>query len=118
VVGRTELDAEDLLAVLKALEHRQGRRQDQRDAPRPLDIDLLLHGEQTCHRPELTLPHPRLRQRRFALAPLVDLAPDLPLPPDGRSAASVLGQLEVETGGHAEPVPWPPTLDPSRRDPG
>lgn len=118
VLGRTELAAEDLLAVLKALEHRQGRRQDQRNSPRPLDIDLLLHGQRICHRPELTLPHPRLRQRRFALAPLVDLAPDLPLPPDGCSAASVLHQLGAEAGGHAEPVPWPPDLDPNRPAPG
>lgn len=110
ILGRTELEAEDLLAVIKALERAHGRRTGERDAPRLLDVDLLLYERRTLSRPELTLPHPRLRQRRFALAPLVDLAPNLLLPPDGLPASQALSALDE---GGVERVPWPPGLDPS-----
>jgi len=87
------LPPEVLLAVVKALERRAGRRPGPRGGPRPLDIDLLLWGDQTSASAELTLPHPGLRHRRFVLAPLVDLAPDLCLPPDGVAARDLLARL-------------------------
>lgn len=87
------LEAEDVLAFAKALERRAGRRRDARDAPRPLDIDLLLFGNRLSARPALRLPHPRLRQRRFVLAPLADLVPTLRLPPDGAQVSDLLAAL-------------------------
>lgn len=90
VVGRPRLGAEELLAVAKALELAAGRRRGARHGPRRLDVDLLLYGELTSDRPELTLPHPGLRQRRFALAPLAEIAPDLPIPPDGATVTELL----------------------------
>ena len=96
MVGRSALAPADLLAVGKQLELAAGRRRGPRNTPRPLDIDLLLYDELVSQLPELTLPHPRLRQRRFALAPLAELAPDWPLPPDGRRVAEVLAELGEE----------------------
>jgi len=64
-----------------------------RDAPRTLDIDLLLVGAELRSGPGLVLPHPRLRERRFALAPLAELAPALALPPDGATVAALLARL-------------------------
>lgn len=112
VLALTSLEPEALLAVLKALELRAGRRRGPRDGPRELDADLLLYTGRVANRRELTLPHPRLRRRRFALAPLVDLAPEWRLPPDRRSARSVLAQLGDE-GGHAERIEWPPGIAPA-----
>jgi 2-amino-4-hydroxy-6-hydroxymethyldihydropteridine diphosphokinase len=100
VVGRCRLLPEALLASLKGLELAAGRRPGPRGGPRPLDLDLLLYGERVERRAELVLPHPRLRARRFALAPLADLVPDLAVPPDGATVRSLLravGQSEEVT---------------------
>ena len=69
VVGCPLLPPEELLAVAKALELAAGRRSGPRHAPRRLDVDLLVYGDLSSDRPELTLPHPGLRYRRFVLAP-------------------------------------------------
>ena len=89
---------ETLLAVALELERRFGRerpaeRSETRDAPRPLDVDLLFVGDERRAGPELELPHPRLRQRRFVLQPLADLDPDLALPPDGATVGALLAAL-------------------------
>lgn len=85
----------DLLAFLKDLERAAGRDPAApRWGPRPLDLDVLLWGGHEISTPELTVPHPRLRERRFVLAPLADVAPDLPVPPDGTSVAEWLARLE------------------------
>jgi 2-amino-4-hydroxy-6-hydroxymethyldihydropteridine diphosphokinase len=89
-LGRTSLSPEAVLAVAKALELAAGRRAGPRFGPRPLDIDLLLWGDLVTSDPELTLPHPRLRDRRFVLEPLAALAPDLSIPPDGRLVRELL----------------------------
>ena len=69
-----------------------------RHGPRPLDVDLLLYGELVTADAELRLPHPLLRERRFALQPLADVEPDLPLPPDGRTVSEVLAELPAVPG--------------------
>jgi 2-amino-4-hydroxy-6-hydroxymethyldihydropteridine diphosphokinase len=92
-VGSTALPPDAVLALAKALELAAGRRRGVRFGPRPLDIDLLVYGDLLSAAPELTLPHPRLRERRFVLAPLAEIAPDLLLPPDGASAAELLAGL-------------------------
>lgn len=104
LLGVTDLEADALLAVAKSLERRAGRRRGIRFGPRPLDIDLLLYDDWTSSAPELTLPHPRLRERRFVLAPLADLAPDLPVPPDGRTVGELLAGLPNEQ--EVERVGW------------
>ena len=69
-----------LLGRLQQLEAQFGRERRERWGPRRLDLDLLWCGEMACHGPELELPHPRLGERAFVLAPLAAIDPDLPLP--------------------------------------
>jgi 2-amino-4-hydroxy-6-hydroxymethyldihydropteridine diphosphokinase len=96
LVGRSSCDAEALLAVAKGLEWTFGRRRGARFGPRPLDVDVLLIGDLVIERPELSIPHPRLRVRRFVLAPLAEIAPDLEVPPDGSSVRELLSALAEE----------------------
>ena len=84
---------ERLLAFAKELEAAAGRVDGPRWGPRPLDVDLLLVGELRRDDAHLTLPHPRMRERGFVLAPLADLAPDLRVPPDDRNVAELLAAL-------------------------
>ena len=96
MVGETDLSPRDVLAVAKALELAAGRRPGPRNHPRALDVDLLLYDQLTSDDPELRLPHPRLRERRFALAPLAELAPDWRIPPGGETVAELLRALGDE----------------------
>jgi 2-amino-4-hydroxy-6-hydroxymethyldihydropteridine diphosphokinase len=80
----TTLTARDLLDRLLAVEQRFGRvRVPGEHGPRTLDLDLLLYGDEEIHEPGLTLPHPRLHERRFVLEPLADLDPGLVVPGRG-----------------------------------
>ena len=89
----TRLPATELLARLLALEARFGRQRAERDAARTLDLDLLDYDGQQCSAPDLNLPHPRLHERRFVLAPLCDIAPDWRHPRLCLSAAELLARL-------------------------
>jgi 2-amino-4-hydroxy-6-hydroxymethyldihydropteridine diphosphokinase len=90
---RTELDPEPLLEVCKAIEVERGRMlAASRHSPRPLDIDLLLLGDLQLSTERLTLPHPEVTTRRFVLAPLLELDPDLTLP-DGTPLVDALANL-------------------------
>ncbi|NWG31962.1 MAG: 2-amino-4-hydroxy-6-hydroxymethyldihydropteridine diphosphokinase [Rhodocyclaceae bacterium] len=73
----------ELLANLFAIEARFGRVRSVRNAPRTLDLDLLLCGDLVLDSPELTLPHPRMTERAFVLAPLAEIAPTLTIPGRG-----------------------------------
>ena len=75
----TTLDPLPLLDLLQAIEQEHGRERPYRNAPRTLDLDLLLYGTQTIDTPRLSVPHPRMHQRAFVLRPLQDLAPGLQL---------------------------------------
>ncbi len=83
----TVLTPQDLLAALFAIEAQFGRRRDYRHAPRTLDLDLLLYGNETLDTPALQLPHPRMHLRAFVLAPLLEIAPDCAIPGRGNAAA-------------------------------
>jgi 2-amino-4-hydroxy-6-hydroxymethyldihydropteridine diphosphokinase len=76
----TELEPRELLDVLLAVERRLGRERRERWGPRTIDLDLLLYGDEVIDEDGLTVPHPRLRERRFVLEPLADLAPKLVVP--------------------------------------
>ncbi|MGE0355455.1 MAG: 2-amino-4-hydroxy-6-hydroxymethyldihydropteridine diphosphokinase [Burkholderiales bacterium] len=84
----TALAPRALLDGLLAIERRHGRVRDVPNGPRTLDLDILLYGDLALHEPGLTLPHPRLHERAFALAPLLDAWPDAIIP--GRGAAAAL----------------------------
>jgi 2-amino-4-hydroxy-6-hydroxymethyldihydropteridine diphosphokinase len=79
----TDLPPQELLGVLLDVERRLGRVRAERYGPRTIDLDLLLYGELVVDEPGLTLPHPRLHERRFALEPLAELDPKLPVPGHG-----------------------------------
>jgi len=83
----TELEAFELLSELQAIESRHGRRRSFANAPRTLDLDLLLFGEQRIAAPQLVVPHPRMHERAFVLLPLLELAPDAHIPGRGSAAA-------------------------------
>ena len=80
----TELSARELLEALIAVERQLGRERHERWGPRTIDLDLLLYGSDMLEEPGLTVPHPRLHERRFALEPLAELAPSLVVPGRGR----------------------------------
>jgi 2-amino-4-hydroxy-6-hydroxymethyldihydropteridine diphosphokinase len=77
---RTQLPPEELLAQLHGIEQLHGRLRSYRNAPRTLDLDLLLYGDRCIATPQLMVPHPRLHQRAFALRPLADVWPDAVIP--------------------------------------
>jgi 2-amino-4-hydroxy-6-hydroxymethyldihydropteridine diphosphokinase len=86
----TELEPEALLDACKAVEAERGRALEApRHSPRPLDVDLLLLGDLELATDRLTLPHPEVRSRRFVLAPLLELDPELSLPDGSRLAAAL-----------------------------
>lgn len=82
----TRLPAQALLGQLLEIENLHGRLRAEKNGPRTLDLDLLLHGEARLHETALTLPHPRMHQRRFVLEPLLEIAPDCLIPGVGRAA--------------------------------
>lgn len=80
-----------LLDALQAIEQRHGRERPYRNAPRTLDLDILLYGTQVLDGPRLQVPHPRLHERAFALVPLAELAPAIELPGRGPIGAWLAG---------------------------
>ena len=79
----TQLAAPELLQALQAIELAHGRERPYRNAPRTLDLDLLLHGDAQIATATLDVPHPRMSERAFVLVPLLELAPDLIIPGRG-----------------------------------
>lgn len=95
IAGMTELKPAALLAALKQIEHDLGRRPGRRWGPRPIDLDILFYGDEAMSTAELTIPHERIAERSFVLAPLEEVVSGT-LPVIGRSAAELLQETGME----------------------
>ncbi len=95
VEAETELGPKQLLVLLKGIEVKLGRQARFRNGPREIDIDILVYDELELDEPGLRIPHPRLQERAFILAPLADLAPDLAIPGTGKTVAEFLAHLDI-----------------------
>jgi len=89
-IGDTKMSARALLDALLAIEHERGRERPYANAPRTLDLDVILFGDAIVEEPGLQVPHPRFRERRFVLQPLAEVAPDLRDPVSGKTIAELL----------------------------
>ncbi len=92
--GMTDLIPAELLRFLKNIERRMGRERTLRYGPRPIDLDILVYGDLQLETPELTIPHPRIAERAFVLAPFAEIAPDLILPGQTKGIAGLQKQLD------------------------
>ena len=96
VALETRLTPQALLEQLFAIEFQFGRQRSVRNAPRTLDLDLLLHGDAVLDGVALTLPHPRMHERAFVLAPLAEIAPLIDVPGHG-TVAQLLAACSGQT---------------------
>ncbi len=106
--AQTELGPLQLLSLVKGIEASLGRVPSFPNAPRPIDIDIIFYGDLIMETPELTIPHPRLKERAFVLIPLLEVAPDLRHPVSdmhirdlaarvgGREGVKKIGELRAE----------------------
>ena len=97
----TEHGPLELLHRLQAIEQALGRERPYRWAPRTVDLDLLLYGQQTVQLPELTVPHPLMTERLFVLVPLAEIAPELVLPGGTRLEERIRVLQEEDAAGFA-----------------
>jgi 2-amino-4-hydroxy-6-hydroxymethyldihydropteridine diphosphokinase len=84
----TSLTSQALLQALLHIEHQHGRERTIRNAPRTLDLDVLLYDDMQLHEPGLTIPHPQMHLRAFVLRPLLELAPDVVIPGVGSAQSA------------------------------
>lgn len=110
LVGRTPLSPGELLALARRLENEAGRERSVPNAPRPLDVDIVLYGDRVVTEPELRIPHERWRTRAFVLAPLREIAGEVRDPETGRTVKSFWDDLDAAHRERVRRVASPSTL--------
>ena len=105
VLVETELDPVEMVAGLLDVERQMGRIRGQRWGPRLIDLDLILHGDCTVRAPNVEVPHPRYRRRRFVLEPLVEVWPDA-RDPDGTRVVDLLPAVSGQAVERIEAPGW------------
>ena len=110
LLGCTSLGPDELLRFLKSIERRMGRERKLRYGPRPIDLDILAYEDLQLDTPDLTIPHPRIAERAFVLAPFAEIAPDLILPGQQQRIAELFQQLEGGGEGQVVQLMRKPTL--------
>jgi 2-amino-4-hydroxy-6-hydroxymethyldihydropteridine diphosphokinase len=113
LAGHSTLAPHPLLEALLRIERRMGRRRDAgavRMGPRTIDLDLLVYDGLEADEPGLVLPHPRMRARRFVLAPLAEIAPELRIGSEARTVGELLRELPPDAAVERLDVEgWPPS---------
>jgi 2-amino-4-hydroxy-6-hydroxymethyldihydropteridine diphosphokinase len=105
-VGETALSARALLETMLSIEEHLGRVRPYPGAARTVDLDLILYGDAVIDEPDLVVPHPRFRERRFVLDPLAEVAGDWTDPVTGLTISALLEKLgHDERGNRADRVP-------------
>jgi 2-amino-4-hydroxy-6-hydroxymethyldihydropteridine diphosphokinase len=99
----TRLDARELLALCQRIEHHFGRERPFRNAPRTLDVDILLFGDDIIETPDLVVPHPRMTARAFVLVPALEIDPELVIPGHG-AARAFLAAVADQRIEHVKPM--------------
>lgn len=89
----TALDPDALMTAMLGVEKKLGRVRTKRWGPRVIDIDVLLYGARQIETPLITAPHPRMHERAFVMTPLAEIAPDLRIPGDTKSAVQIASEL-------------------------
>jgi 2-amino-4-hydroxy-6-hydroxymethyldihydropteridine diphosphokinase len=99
LVGGSAMSARQLLDLLLAIEGERGRERPFHGAPRTLDLDLVLCGDDVISEPDLLVPHPRFRERLFVLEPLAEVAPQLRDPVTGKTVGELLAVVQKKGAG-------------------
>ncbi len=99
VQAKSSFRPQELLSYFKHIEETMGRKNSIRWGPRNIDLDLLLYGDHTLTEQELTVPHPRMKERAFVMVPLAEIAPDIIIPGSDLTAESLIPTFESELNG-------------------